>query len=46
MAVEIRVERVAFMIVSMYFDINRPIDIDLQKKQAPLTQAKGMGIIL
>jgi hypothetical protein len=44
--VEIRVERVTFMIISMYFDINRPIDIDLQKIQAILTQAKGMGIIL
>jgi hypothetical protein len=29
--VEIGVERVTLIIVSMYFDINRPIDIDLQK---------------
>ena len=45
-AVEIRVDRVAFMIVSTYFDINRPIYINLQKIQALLTQAKGMWIIL
>jgi len=29
----------------MYFDINRPIDIDLQKIQAILTHTKGVGII-
>ena len=46
MAVEIRVERVTFLIVSTYFDINRPIEIDLQKIHAILTQAKGIGIIL
>jgi alkylated DNA nucleotide flippase Atl1 len=45
-AVEIRVERVTFLIVSTYFDINRPIEIDLQKIHAILTQAKGIGIIL
>jgi len=43
--VEIRVERVTLIIVSMYFDINRPIDIDLQKIQTILTHAKGVGII-
>ena len=45
MVVEIRVERVTLIIVSMYFDINRPIDIDLQKIQTILTHAKGVGII-
>jgi len=43
--VEIRVEMVTLIIVSMYFDINRPIDIDLQKIQTILTHAKGVGII-
>jgi hypothetical protein len=43
--VDIRVERVTPVIVSMYFDINRPIDIDLQKIQTILTHAKGVGII-
>jgi len=43
--VEIRVERVTLIIVSMYFDINRPIAIDLQKIQTSLTHAKGVGII-
>ena len=31
--------------VSMYFDINRPIDIDLQKMQEILTHAKRTGTI-
>jgi hypothetical protein len=30
----------------MYFDITRPIDIDLQKMQAILTHAERVGIIL
>ena len=29
----------------MYFDIKRPIDYDLQKMQAVMTHAKGMGIV-
>ena len=45
MVVEIRVERATVIIVSMYFDINRPIDIDLQKMQTILTHMKGVGII-
>jgi len=44
--VEIRMEGATLIIVSMYFDINRPIDIDLQKIQAILTYVKGVGIIL
>jgi len=43
--VEIRVERATIIIVSTYFDITRPIDIDLQKIQTILTHAKGVGII-
>ena len=33
------------MLISMYFDINRSIDIDLQKMQEILTYAKGVGTI-
>jgi hypothetical protein len=40
--VEAKVDRVSLILVSMYFDFNRPIDIDLQKI---LTHAKGTGII-
>jgi hypothetical protein len=29
----------------MYFGIKRPIDDDLQKRQAVMTHAKGMGIV-
>ena len=43
--VETRVEKVTLIIVSMYFDINRPIDIDLQKMQTVIMHAKGVGII-
>jgi hypothetical protein len=43
--VETRVGKVTLIIVSMYFDINRPIDIDLQKMQTIITHAKGVGII-
>jgi len=42
---EIRVDKVILIIASMDFDINRPLDIDLQKMQAILTHAKGVGII-
>jgi len=34
-----------FVVASMYFDIKRPIDYDLQKMQAVMTHAKGMGIV-
>jgi hypothetical protein len=43
---EIRVDKVILIIASMDFDINRPLDIDLQKKmQAILMHAKGVRII-
>ena len=42
---EARVDSVTFIIASIYFDITRPIDIDLQKMQAILTHAEGVGII-
>jgi hypothetical protein len=42
---EMKVDNVTLIIASMYFDINRPIDIDLQKMEATLTHAKGVGII-
>jgi hypothetical protein len=42
---EIGVGSVTFVVASMYFDINRPIDDDLQKMQAVITHAKGMGIV-
>jgi len=43
--VEIGVEGATLIIVTMYFNINRPIDIDLQKIQTILTRVKGVGII-
>jgi len=43
-ALETKVD-VRLIIASMYFDINRPIDIDLQKMEATLAHAKGVGII-
>ena len=42
---ETRVGSVTFVVASVYFDINRPIDDDLQKMQAVITHAKGMGIV-
>ena len=44
--VETRVEKVTLIIVSMYFDINRPIDIDLQKMQTIITHAKEWASFL
>lgn len=42
---ETRVGRVTFVVASMYFDINRPIDDNLQKMQAVMTHVKGKGIV-
>ena len=42
---EVRVGSDTFVVASMYFDIKRPIDYDLQKMQAVMTHAKGMGIV-
>ena len=44
MVLETKVD-VTLIIASMYFDINRPIDIDLQKMEATLTHAKMVGIL-
>ena len=43
--VETRGDKASLILVSMYFDINRPIDIDLQKMQEILTHAKRIGTI-
>ena len=40
-----RVDNASFILVTMYFDINRPIDIDLQKMQEILTHSEGVGTI-
>ena len=42
---ETRVGYSTFVIASMYFDIGRPIEVDLNKMQAIITYAKDMGII-
>jgi len=44
--VETIVDKASLILVSMYFNITRPIDIDLQKMQEILTHAKGTGTIL
>jgi len=43
--VETRGENTSLILISMYFDINRTIDTDLQKIKEILTHAKGTGII-
>ena len=45
MVVETRVDKASFILVSMYFDINRPMEIDLKKMQEILTHAEGVGAI-
>jgi hypothetical protein len=42
---EIRAGSATFLVASMYFDIQRPIEVDLNKMQAIITYAKEMGII-
>jgi hypothetical protein len=42
---ETKVVNATLLIASMYFDINRPIDYDLQKMQAIITHAKGVGAV-
>jgi len=42
---ETKVGKEKLLISSMYFDINRPIDYDLQKMQAILMHANGLGIV-
>jgi len=43
---ETKVDTARIIIASMYFDINQPIDIHMQKIQATLAHAKGAGIII
>jgi len=40
-----KVGNATLLIASMYFDINRPIDYDLQKMQAIIMHANGVGIV-
>ena len=42
---ETKVGNATLFNASMYFDINRPIDFDLQKMQAILMHANGVGIV-
>jgi endonuclease/exonuclease/phosphatase family metal-dependent hydrolase len=43
--VEAKVDNTSLILVSMYFDFNRAIHIDMQKMQEILTHAKGTGTI-
>ena len=45
MVLEKKVGNATLLIASMYFDINRPIDYDLQKIQAIIMHANGVGIV-
>jgi hypothetical protein len=42
---ETKVGNATLLIAGMYFDINRPIEYDLQKMQAILMHAKGVGAV-
>jgi len=42
---ETKVGNATLLIASMYFDVNRPIDYDLQKMQAIIMHANGVGIV-
>jgi hypothetical protein len=43
---EIKVDNTRIIIPSLYFDINRPLDTDMQKIEATLVHAKGAGVII
>ena len=43
---ETKVATARIIIASMYFDINQPIDIHMQKIEATLEHAKGAGIVI
>jgi hypothetical protein len=43
--VDARGENTSLILISMYFDINRTIDTDIQKIQEILAHAKGTGTI-
>jgi len=43
---ETKVDNTRIIIASSYFDINRPLDTDMQKIDATLAHAKGAGVII
>jgi hypothetical protein len=43
---EAKIDNTRFIIASMYLDINRPIFIDIQKMEATLAHATGVGVII
>ena len=43
---ETKVDNTRIIIASLYFDINRPLDTDMQKIEATLAHAKGAGVII
>jgi len=43
---ETKDENTRIIMASFYFDINRPLDTDMQKIQATLAHAKGAGVII
>jgi hypothetical protein len=43
---ETKVDNTRIIIASWYFDINRPLDTDMQKIEATLAHAKGAGVIV
>jgi hypothetical protein len=45
MVLETKVGKATLLIASMYFDINRPIDYDLQKMQAIIMHANGVRAV-
>jgi len=43
---ETKVDNTRIIIASLYFNINRPLDTDIQKIEATLAHAKGAGVII
>jgi exonuclease III len=43
---ETKVDNTRIIIASLYFDISRPLDTDMQKIEATLAHAKGAGVII
>jgi alkylated DNA nucleotide flippase Atl1 len=43
---EAKIDNTRFIIASMYLDIIRAIDIDMQKIEATLAHARGVGVII
>jgi len=43
---EATIDNTRIIIASMYFDINRPIDIDMLKIEATVACAEGAGVII